>query len=619
MICVRDESQNERLLSLEEFEQAARRGELSPFAWVKHPALTNGHFVQARKLPLFVTLYDPRRLHFQRHFQLGRLPIVTAILVCIMVILFARVTDDDTGAVTRELLLRWGAKTRSRLIENGELWRLWTANLLHTDLLHLAFNSLALMTIGATVEGIYRRGDYLAILFFSGVGAMLCSAWLNHGITVGASGAIFGCIGAALAFGVRFRNVLPRRYRFLFGGVLFVYAALMLYLGLQNPDTDNAGHIGGALIGFLFGARLTPRLLRLVQVKESWPVVIRPHLLVFGGMVLLSLNWGAQTRSLWLHWHSTPFKNVGLVLAHPAHWQRVESGLPAQGTGFFTVGNGADAFVALGCEDWFVPRSAEVAADDFIARQLTPLGQQKNIARMQVSMPVPDVLNSEFSASPSKRIDFSFVGDVGEIHAQAWVFSYGHIECVFVAAKHVGADAHSASTLSEIRGRLQRRQSEQEERTLGRVRGSPSLDAWWQRAHALEHVGAHAEARDAYAQALRWSTYAGLEERRALLYDKARFEWIMLVDWGSAFETEALLRSTWENGRTQESEDGAPLLLHRLLRVDLLLSQQRWAEVVAPLAALSEAHGETAAIQARQNVLYTRGRWPLPQFQGPAR
>lgn len=615
MICVRDESDDERLLSLEEFEQAARRGEMSPFTWVKHAALTGDRFIQARELPLFVSVYDPRRIHFQHHFQLGRLPVVTLLMAFLFVGAYLFVADEPGGDVSRELLLRWGAKTKSRLIENGELWRLWSANLLHTDYLHLFFNLFAFVTTGAVVEGVYRRGDYLAILFYSGIGSMLVSALLNDGVTVGASGMIFGCIGTALAFGFRFRSLLPRRYRWLFGGILVSYALLMFFSGLQNPDTDNAGHVGGIVIGFAFGGLLTPRLLRLVQVHEKWKLVLRPYLFTCIGLLLLFLPLEKVTRAIWLKWQSSLVHESGLVITYPVHWRRVSTGLPGERRGFVTFGNGADAFVAAACEEWWFPRSPEIASRDFVREQLTALAQQKQIARLRVEPSVAASLNPTLAVYGGTRTDFSFVGKQGEIRARAWIFIRGHVECVFVAATHVGADATSNRMLDDIRARLNVRPSEELQRAAGRVRGVPSVEGFWTLARAAERIGAYEQAADAYAQALRWMTPTDLSQKRQLLFEKARFEWLFLRDLSAAEQSEAALRGTWIDVDGNVTPPSWP---HRLLGADILLEQKRWGEAATKIAELQRLWGDNEALRKRQDVLYLRANWPLPQLRGPA-
>ena len=148
MIRVRD-GEDESVLTIEEFERRARRGELSPHALVNMPALTGDEFVEARALPIFLAVYDPRRLLFRRHFQLGRLPLVTGALALVGVLLWLVARDLGDGVVTREALVALGAKSRARIVDEGETWRLLMASLLHKDGVHVAFNVFVLVAVGA--------------------------------------------------------------------------------------------------------------------------------------------------------------------------------------------------------------------------------------------------------------------------------------------------------------------------------------------------------------------------------------------------------------------------------------------------------------------------------------
>src|SRR5690606_22677756 len=105
----------------------------------------------------------------------------------------------------------------------GEAWRLLAANLLHRDAVHLSFNLFAFLNVGAVLEGVYRRGDYVLVLVLSGLCTMTTSAVMSGPVTVGASGLVFGCLGCAVVFGWRYGEVLPLRYRTYFGVIVVGY------------------------------------------------------------------------------------------------------------------------------------------------------------------------------------------------------------------------------------------------------------------------------------------------------------------------------------------------------------------------------------------------------------
>lgn len=165
------------------------------------------------------------------------------------------------------IIFFWLSRTRTDLLNNGimngaavaqgEWWRLFTATLLHGDLLHLATNAVfGLMLLGLAM-GRFGTGLGLLAAFLAGVGGNVAS-WLVHGATLrglGASGVVMGALGllAAQSFGGWQRN--PRTLRLaivgLAGGMM-----LFVLLGL-NPGTDVIAHLGGFLSGIFLGAILS--------------------------------------------------------------------------------------------------------------------------------------------------------------------------------------------------------------------------------------------------------------------------------------------------------------------------------------------------------------------------
>jgi membrane associated rhomboid family serine protease len=128
-------------------------------------------------------------------------------------------------------------------VKQGDWWRLITAAFLHANLIHIAFNMLALWWIGAPVEQYLGRARFLGLYFVSGLagsaGALL-QAPLSP--TVGASGAIFGILGAAL--------VLERQGTPIFGGAL-VLIVLNLAFTFSVGNISVGGHLGGLAGGIL--------------------------------------------------------------------------------------------------------------------------------------------------------------------------------------------------------------------------------------------------------------------------------------------------------------------------------------------------------------------------------
>ena len=130
------------------------------------------------------------------------------------------------------------------LVANGDWWRLFTAPFLHYGPIHLAFNMLALWWFGAAVEQVLGRGRYLLLYLVSGLagsaGALIFSP-LNP--TVGASGAIFGILGAAL--------VLERQRTYVLGGGAMGIILFNLIFTFAIPGISIGGHLGGLAGGAL--------------------------------------------------------------------------------------------------------------------------------------------------------------------------------------------------------------------------------------------------------------------------------------------------------------------------------------------------------------------------------
>ena len=82
-------------------------------------------------------------------------------------------------------LLIYGAKATPLILDRGETWRLFAANLLHKDALHLAFNAFALWNVGGALERAVRPADYLALLIFTALGTTLVSAIGADSISLG--------------------------------------------------------------------------------------------------------------------------------------------------------------------------------------------------------------------------------------------------------------------------------------------------------------------------------------------------------------------------------------------------------------------------------------------------
>jgi rhomboid protease GluP len=153
------------------------------------------------------------------------------------------------GSIDSRTLVRLGAKW-GPLISMGEWWRLVTAMFLHGGLLHIGMNSWVLYDLGPSVEALYGRAKFLVLYIFTGVSGFVASYLISpNSISIGASGAIFGLIGAMITYGYRNRRSVGDSAR----NMYVRWAVYGLVFGFLVPGLDNAAHIGGLIGGIAFG------------------------------------------------------------------------------------------------------------------------------------------------------------------------------------------------------------------------------------------------------------------------------------------------------------------------------------------------------------------------------
>ncbi|MGA9526239.1 MAG: rhomboid family intramembrane serine protease, partial [Myxococcaceae bacterium] len=225
-------------LDLSEFEARVRRGDISPQCLVRLPAVTGDAFVPACDLELFRSLHEPRRAHFHRTFGLIRFPWLTTGLIFLN--LGIHLWTLRGGPLDLDAMVTFGGKAGPLVFDLAQLWRLMTANFLHWNLLHLGVNMFVLFNVGGALENAYRRLDYLFLLVVSGICTMGLSLWLApDAVTVGASGMVYGCLGGVIVFGLKYRTILPARYRRILGEAAIPVVLLLFLMGFVSPGVDN--------------------------------------------------------------------------------------------------------------------------------------------------------------------------------------------------------------------------------------------------------------------------------------------------------------------------------------------------------------------------------------------
>ena len=151
-------------------------------------------------------------------------------------------------------LTYWGAKSNTHILA-GEYWRLLTPMFLHVGIIHLGFNSYFLFRIGPQIERTYGHLRFMVIYLLSGIAGAVASFAFNIHPSIGASGALFGLLGAMLPLFYRNRNLLNAKSQM--RSIIMTIVVNLLY-GLQ-PGIDNWGHVGGLLSGLVLGWFSSPR------------------------------------------------------------------------------------------------------------------------------------------------------------------------------------------------------------------------------------------------------------------------------------------------------------------------------------------------------------------------
>ncbi|MEJ2491617.1 MAG: rhomboid family intramembrane serine protease [Desulfuromonadales bacterium] len=152
------------------------------------------------------------------------------------------------------LLVHSGAQYWPLVLTEGEWWRCLTYAFTHGGLIHLAFNMMVLYQVGPMIEEEIGTVRFVILYVLTALTATLAGLvwqvlWVKQWVTVvGASGSLFGLIGFAITYFHRVGGPMAHTYR----NFMFKWAVIAFVFGLLI-GADNAGHLGGAVGGALFG------------------------------------------------------------------------------------------------------------------------------------------------------------------------------------------------------------------------------------------------------------------------------------------------------------------------------------------------------------------------------
>jgi len=203
---------------------------------------------------------------------------VTAILSVIQVIIFivtlivgqakfdgAFVASNSMGGPSAETLLYMGGKYTPDIRDHYQVWRLITPVFLHAGILHIFFNLLFQCRFGFTFELRWTIPRYIIIYVMCGIGASLWSAVLSPvSVSVGASGALFGLLGADISYLVLNWAEIPQRGM---EACTLVFVIIINLLYGISPEIDNSAHGGGLVTGLIAAPWVLPMLVPRTNEK----------------------------------------------------------------------------------------------------------------------------------------------------------------------------------------------------------------------------------------------------------------------------------------------------------------------------------------------------------------
>ena len=176
-------------------------------------------------------------------------PAATAAIFAVCVILLIVTTFFPQGD---EILWNFGLSAEG--IARGEYHRFFTSMFLHSGIMHLASNGVYLYYFGVRSEKLLGTGKFLLLYLVSGLCGGLLSVFFGNGsgVSIGASGAIYGLLGAMLLL----TKKRGSQYTGMSYSTMLLLAATAICMGFFEPNVDNLGHIGGFLGGMAMFALL---------------------------------------------------------------------------------------------------------------------------------------------------------------------------------------------------------------------------------------------------------------------------------------------------------------------------------------------------------------------------
>lgn len=181
---------------------------------------------------------------------------MTALFILLNILIFLAV-DFTGGSENTVHMIECGAAYPPLILENGEIYRLFTCMFLHFGISHLANNMLVLFVLGQRLEPVVGKIKFILIYLLGGLGGNVISLLADvkkneYAVSAGASGAVFAVMGAMIYVVIwshgQLQDISTRQ--------ILIMAAFSLYFGFTSTGVDNAAHVGGMIMGFLLAVLL---------------------------------------------------------------------------------------------------------------------------------------------------------------------------------------------------------------------------------------------------------------------------------------------------------------------------------------------------------------------------
>ena len=228
-------------------------------------------------------------------------PRVVPLLIALNVAVFVALALAGAGVLSPQpaVNVRWGSNF-GPLTADGEWWRLVTGAFMHFGVVHLALNMWVLWDAGRLAERLFGPAAFLVIYGVAAIVASLASiAWNPWVNSAGASGAIFGVIGALVVYMADRSNGVPFAVMRAHRNSLLVFAAYSILFGLIATGVDNAAHLGGlvagVLLGWLLGRPVLPQPGR--RSATRWAIAVAASMIVAVALAAGTRNVGPDYRA----------------------------------------------------------------------------------------------------------------------------------------------------------------------------------------------------------------------------------------------------------------------------------------------------------------------------------